>query len=93
MGTPKFSALVRLLGPILSPATKKEVLEEIEEETLPPLSSMSFLSAVRSKVSKTPDTTKVLPFNFSVCPANCSEHLICADGPIENLGNCYDFFS
>ena len=45
IGIFKFSAFSRLLGPILSPAIKKLVLDEIEDDTFPPLSSMSFLSS------------------------------------------------
>jgi hypothetical protein len=35
IGTPSFSAFARLLGPMLSPATKNDVLEEIEDPTFP----------------------------------------------------------
>ena len=47
-----------LLGPILSPATTYVVLLEILLETLPPLSSMLFLSSVLETCVKTPETTK-----------------------------------
>ena len=66
IGTLRFSALERLLGPILSPATKKLVFDDIEDDTFPPLSSISFLSSVRDTDSKIPDTTKVCPLSISV---------------------------
>ena len=44
IGTFKLSALVRLLGPILLPATTKDVLADIELTTFPPLESIKTLS-------------------------------------------------
>ncbi len=38
-----FSAFSFLLGPMFDPATKKDVFDEIEDETLPPFVSISFL--------------------------------------------------
>src|SRR6056297_2455369 len=63
MGTPKLSAFVFLLGPILSPAIKKLVFEDIEEDTLPPLSSINFFNSFLLTVSNTPETTKICPFS------------------------------
>lgn len=62
--TLSISALVRLLGPILSPATKKLVFEEIDVNTFPPLSSISFFNSFRKTVSNTPETTNFCPVNF-----------------------------
>ena len=41
--TPSSSALFFLLGPILSPATKKFVFEDTEETIFPPLVSINLL--------------------------------------------------
>ena len=65
MGIPRLSAFVRLLGPILSPATKKLVFEDIEDETFAPLSSISFLSSFLETVSNTPETTIDNPLSLS----------------------------
>ena len=61
-----------MLGPILSPAKTYEVFDDIEDETLPPLSSISFLSSFLDKVSKTPETTKVFPSSLLVWLAKIS---------------------
>ena len=63
---PRSSALVLLLGPILSPATTKFVFLEIELETFPPFCSISFFNSFLETLVKTPETTKVFPFNLFV---------------------------
>jgi len=59
------SALASLLGPIFSPATTYPVLEEIEPDTFPPLSSISFFRSFLD-ILKTPETTKVCPSSLFV---------------------------
>ena len=46
---------------MFDPATKKVVFDEIEDDTLPPFVSISFLISSLEKFEKTPETTKDLP--------------------------------
>ena len=55
------SAFSFLLGPILEPATRYVVFEEIDDDILPPLDSINFFNSSLEKIAKTPDITKDFP--------------------------------
>ena len=58
--TPRFIALLSLL-PAFSPAITANVLEETEEEHLPPSRSIAAEAVLRSMLVNVPVRTKVLP--------------------------------
>ena len=80
-----FSAFSFLLGPMFDPATKKVVFDEIEDDTLPPFVSISFLISSLEKFEKTPETTNDFPVK--------TEDVFLADSSISKLTPFFFSFS
>ena len=55
---PRLSALIRFFGPIFSPASRNDVLDDNELEIFPPFSSTKALISSLLYEEKTPEITK-----------------------------------